>query len=101
MRKWVRHWRRPHEAHSALAGEADGIAADGAALHMIAAGPLATGPTLGAAIVTVLTSADRAGGHTALCTVDLLTRAALADAVVAGDVPVAIQSDERGLLSTS
>lgn len=68
---------------------------------MLAAGALATGPALGAAIVTVLASTDRAGSHTALCTVDLHTRAALANAVIAGDMPVSIQSDQRGLLSTT
>ena len=77
----------------ALAGETNGIATDGAAVHMFATGTFATGPTLGAAIVTVLASTDRAGSHTALCTVDLHTRAALADAVIAGDMPVSIQSD--------
>lgn len=76
-----------------LATVADRVPAHRAAVNVMRAGPFATSPTALAAAVTVVFPAHRTGGHPTRSAQNILASVALFQAVVAGDVAVAVEGD--------
>jgi hypothetical protein len=77
-----------------LAGEANSVAANGAALDMLGAGAFATGPAGGSATLTVGFATVGAMDNATRSADDFETSATLVDATITADMAVAVEGND-------